>query len=74
MENKLYDLAYETLRFGTGVLILRCVMFGNFKPPDGRGGWSNEGCYQDFNNTDDNNIVCKCNHLTNFAMLMVSAA
>ena len=50
----------------------------NFKllfslPPDGRGGWSNDGCYQSLDNSDDNNIVCKCNHLTNFAMLMVSA-
>ena len=42
-------------------------------PPDGRGGWSNDGCYQSLDNSDDNNIVCKCNHLTNFAMLMVSA-
>ncbi|XP_033635708.1 adhesion G-protein coupled receptor G2-like isoform X2 [Asterias rubens] len=47
----------------------RCV-FWKEEGNDGRGGWSNDGCYQSLDNSDDNNIVCKCNHLTNFAMLM----
>ncbi|XP_022094807.1 adhesion G-protein coupled receptor G2-like isoform X2 [Acanthaster planci] len=48
----------------------RCVFWDEAKN-GGWGGWSNEGCSLDINNNiDDTNVVCKCNHLTNFAMLM----
>ena len=32
------------------------------------GNWSEEGC--SLNKSDDNKIICVCNHLTNFAVLM----
>ncbi|XP_038058912.1 adhesion G-protein coupled receptor G2-like isoform X2 [Patiria miniata] len=48
----------------------RCV-FWDETNNDGWGGWSTEGCSLDSgNDIDDSNVVCKCNHLTNFAMLM----
>ena len=40
---------------------------------DGRGNWTSKGCS---NQTDGSggNVTCSCNHLTNFAVLMVSSA
>lgn len=41
---------------------------------DGYGGWSEAGCYRvDTPDTDDE-VVCRCNHLSNFAVLLVSSA
>ncbi|XP_078689910.1 uncharacterized protein LOC144921116 [Branchiostoma floridae x Branchiostoma belcheri] len=34
----------------------------------GKGGWSTEGCWQ--NRTEEGRVVCYCDHLTNFAVLM----
>ena len=34
------------------------------------GEWSTYGCYKDGNNSTDEIVTCKCNHLTNFACLM----
>ena len=36
---------------------------------DGHGNWSDQGCYKE-NETDDT-VVCICNHLTTFALIMV---
>lgn len=38
---------------------------------DGRGNWTSKGCS---NQTDGSggNVTCSCNHLTNFAVLVVS--
>lgn len=38
----------------------------------GFGGWSKEGCYLDSDESTDTHTVCKCHHLTNFAIMMVS--
>ncbi|XP_071959919.1 adhesion G-protein coupled receptor G6-like [Antedon mediterranea] len=45
-----------------------CV-FWDFTLQNGHGDWSNEGCY--YNTTSDDSIVCFCDHLTNFAVIMV---
>ncbi|XP_071957106.1 uncharacterized protein [Antedon mediterranea] len=34
----------------------------------GIGGWSTNGCWVD--STNDTSTTCKCNHFTNFALLM----
>ena len=40
---------------------------------DGCGGWSSDGCRAvNGDNFTDPEIYCECNHLTNFAMLLVS--
>lgn len=36
----------------------------------GKGGWNSSGCF--FLNKTDNELKCSCNHLTSFAVLMVS--
>ncbi|XP_067048242.1 adhesion G protein-coupled receptor E3-like [Acropora muricata] len=44
-------------------------MFWNFKINSTvNGNWSEEGC--SLKKSDDNKIICVCNHLTNFAVLM----
>ncbi|XP_068126081.1 adhesion G-protein coupled receptor G2 isoform X2 [Hyperolius riggenbachi] len=48
--------------------VLRCV-FWDFTKNSGRGGWSSEGCTLS-NVTQNNETVCKCNHLTSFAILL----
>ena len=38
---------------------------------DGRGNWTSEGCETE--SADDPGVItCRCNHLTNFACLVVS--
>ncbi|XP_022094855.1 adhesion G-protein coupled receptor G2-like isoform X3 [Acanthaster planci] len=37
---------------------------------DKQGGWSTKGCEVNFDLSDSTSVVCECNHLTNFAMLM----
>ena len=37
---------------------------------DGYGDWSNKGCHN--TTTNKTEILCECNHLTNFAILLVS--
>ena len=37
---------------------------------DGTGNWSTDGCTTEEAN-DLNSIICYCNHLTNFALLVV---
>ena len=37
----------------------------------GLGGWSPEGCEIVVNQTDPSEVMCSCNHLTNFAVLVV---
>ncbi|XP_033122649.1 adhesion G-protein coupled receptor G6-like [Anneissia japonica] len=46
---------------------IRCV-FWDFKLENGIGDWSNEGCV--YNTTEDGRVICHCDHLTNFAVLM----
>ena len=36
----------------------------------GHGNWTSEGC-QAVDSNDDNTVRCHCNHLTNFAILVV---
>ena len=46
-------------------------MFVLFYCRDRRGGyWSTEGCVVVSEESSDHVTVCKCNHLTNFAVLM----
>ncbi|BFZ21921.1 hypothetical protein BsWGS_24960 [Bradybaena similaris] len=44
-----------------------CV-YWDFSANQNRGDWSTEGCYYD--RTEKGKDVCKCNHLTNFAVIM----
>ena len=37
---------------------------------DGYGGWSTKGCVT-MNNSTDTKVTCMCDHLTNFAILLV---
>ncbi|CAH1255346.1 ADGRG7 [Branchiostoma lanceolatum] len=46
---------------------IRCV-FWDFNAGGGGGDWSTEGC--NFVGIDSDRVVCECNHLTNFAVLM----
>ncbi|KAI8506599.1 hypothetical protein Bbelb_160260 [Branchiostoma belcheri] len=46
---------------------MRCV-FWDFEAEGGVGAWSTEGCA--FAGIDNGRVVCECNHLTNFAVLM----
>ncbi|CAH1249318.1 ADGRG4 [Branchiostoma lanceolatum] len=46
---------------------IRCVSW-DFNAGGGGGAWSTEGC--NFVGIDNNRVVCECNHLTNFAVLM----
>ncbi|XP_066300054.1 uncharacterized protein [Branchiostoma lanceolatum] len=46
---------------------IRCV-FWDFTAGGGGGDWSTEGC--NFVGIDNGRVVCECNHLTNFAVLM----
>ncbi|KAI8487025.1 hypothetical protein Bbelb_352850 [Branchiostoma belcheri] len=46
---------------------MRCV-FWDFEAGGGVGAWSTEGCA--FSGIDNGRVVCECNHLTNFAVLM----
>ena len=39
---------------------------------DGVGEWATEGCWLDTEASGAGRSVCKCNHLTSFAILMVS--
>ncbi|XP_069802319.1 adhesion G-protein coupled receptor G2 [Dendropsophus ebraccatus] len=47
--------------------VVECV-FWDFNKNNGSGGWSSYGC--SVANTSHNEIVCKCNHLTSFGILM----
>ena len=38
--------------------------------PDVRGAWSNEGCKVSEAQEHEGFLICECNHLTNFALLM----
>ncbi|XP_075059674.1 adhesion G-protein coupled receptor G6 isoform X6 [Mixophyes fleayi] len=46
-----------------------CV-FWDINKNDGSGGWSQAGCRVLTNESNDNETVCLCNHLTNFGILM----
>ena len=48
-----------------------CV-FWDYEADDGIGNWATNGCYLDMSEGGVNNPSCKCNHLTSFAVLMVS--
>ena len=37
----------------------------------GKGGWSEKGCHVNNEQSTDTLTVCECDHLTNFAMIMV---
>ena len=41
-------------------------------PPDGSGNWNTSGCTLRSYNSTTNVAICDCNHLTNFACLVVS--
>lgn len=37
----------------------------------GRGNWTSEGCQAVDSEGEGNKVICHCNHLTNFAILVV---
>ncbi|XP_035846784.1 adhesion G-protein coupled receptor G2 isoform X2 [Sander lucioperca] len=47
--------------------VATCV-FWDFTLNDGSGGWNPRGCF--VRNSTDNEIICGCNHLTSFAILL----
>ena len=38
---------------------------------DGLGDWSSNGCRLVRDNATEDSVTCECNHLTNFALLLV---
>ncbi|KAL3979231.1 TBC1 domain family member 10 [Sarotherodon galilaeus] len=46
-----------------------CV-FWNFSLFNGLGGWDNEGCEVVLNINETGTVICNCNHLTSFSILM----
>ncbi|XP_072026183.1 uncharacterized protein [Amphiura filiformis] len=64
------EIAFKILRNSSDALNRSCV-FWDFTADGGLGDWSSEGCYLS-NTTGETgeNVECKCNHLTNFAVLM----
>ena len=46
-------------------------MFWNFSAADNRGNWSVEGCRLASENEQTGEVICECDHLTNFAVLVV---
>ena len=49
------------------------AVFLSFINIDGIGGWSSEGCrFVPENRSVSNNIICLCDHLTSFTILLVS--
>uniref|UniRef100_A0A668V4W2 Adhesion G protein-coupled receptor F7 n=1 Tax=Oreochromis aureus TaxID=47969 RepID=A0A668V4W2_OREAU len=46
-----------------------CV-FWNFSLFNGLGGWDNEGCEVVLNTNETGTVICNCNHLTSFSILM----
>ena len=49
---------------------MMCYYFLNFI--DGRGNWSIDGCTTTVDPDTNDTVTCSCNHLTNFACLVVS--
>ena len=67
----LYTLAWHVLP-PVKLLASVTLVFHDFVlHADGLGGWSSEGCYPDLNRTTSTIVVCCCNHLTSFAVLLV---
>ena len=48
---------------------VKCV-FWDLHANEGLGDWSEEGCW--YSGTENGRHVCSCDHLTNFAILVVS--
>ena len=45
--------------------------YWNYSANEDGGGWDTDGCNL---TREDDRIICKCNHLTNFAVLIVSCS
>lgn len=62
------------LQINTDVNILDkiCVFWEVDEDDRGTGTWSEEGCLMMSNESGNNQIVCRCTHLTSFAVLFVS--
>ncbi|XP_072025661.1 uncharacterized protein [Amphiura filiformis] len=64
------EIAFKVLRNASDALNRSCV-FWDFAADGGQGDWSSEGCYvSNTTGKTGDNVECKCNHLTNFAVLM----
>ncbi|CAD5111788.1 DgyrCDS1062 [Dimorphilus gyrociliatus] len=44
--------------------------FWNYSTSNSGGSWSEYGCYQDHKSSNKTHTKCRCNHLTNFAVLL----
>ncbi|XP_068710318.1 adhesion G-protein coupled receptor D1-like isoform X2 [Montipora foliosa] len=52
-------------------MTMQCVFWRySNRSNDSAGVWSSEGCYKDAHLSNDQATVCRCNHLTHFAILM----
>ena len=63
----------KTHLFLCAYFLLFCQLFNTSLAtsiPDVRGAWSNEGCKISDSQEHDGFLICECNHLTNFALLM----
>nr|XP_006819829.1 PREDICTED: uncharacterized protein LOC102809949 [Saccoglossus kowalevskii] len=47
---------------------IKCVFWNYSVPGTDRGGWSTDGCT--VGGVNDTHVICLCNHLTNFAVLL----
>ena len=66
----LFSLAFQEENENNTLENFQCV-FWDFDLENGRGDWSNEGCML-VETTEGDRRVCHCDHLTSFAVLIVS--
>ena len=55
-------------------IISKLIVYNNHILLDGAGNWSTRGCRTIIIDTKPYQVVCECDHLTNFASLVVSFA
>ena len=59
-----WDFAAAGIIYSSKCTYILMVVIG------GNGNWSTDGCTTTINN-DPNSVTCRCDHLTNFACLLV---
>ena len=68
------DEAMEAGSNESDILTEFVCVFWEYRQEDGVGRWSEQGCSRIFDSSsNDSEIVCACNHLTSFAVLIVSS-
>ncbi|XP_023223025.1 adhesion G-protein coupled receptor G6-like [Centruroides sculpturatus] len=68
LENEKIEIFFETFRFNNYKNGSEKCVFWDYSLNERTGGWSTIGC--ELRNRSENHIVCYCDHMTNFAILM----